>query len=80
LWCQVMRGVLVGFAGLEQVNLVNLAQVTNTGVMALAALPNLKRTTVARCAHICESGLQVCSFIFLILTEVFSHHICDKCK
>ncbi len=38
---------------------MSLAQVTNAGVAALDALPNLKRITVSRCARICESGMQV---------------------
>lgn len=55
-------GVVPG-PGLEQVNLASLTQVTNAGVAALAALPELRRITVSRCPHICESGLQARSLL-----------------
>jgi hypothetical protein len=46
-------------AGLLQVTMVSLAQVTNTGVLKLAVLPRLQRMTISRCPNICETGLQV---------------------
>ena len=40
-------------------SLLSLAQLTNVGVVALGALPSLRRITLSRCPLVCEAGLQV---------------------
>lgn len=46
-------------AGLQQVSLMSLGQLTNTGVLALGTLPGLRRITLSRCPHVCKNGLEV---------------------
>lgn len=46
-------------AGLQQVSLMSLGQLTNTGVLPLGTLPGLRRITLSRCPHVCKTGLEV---------------------
>ena len=49
-------GFLSCCAGLQQVSLVSLPQLTNAGVVGLGGLASLRRVTLSKCPHICEAG------------------------